>query len=282
MAVSIKKKYIESQKKRRHKARMRRLTITVIVSVTVLVGTGAYLFSSRFHIVDVSVEGVARTPREDVDLYLAEWLTQKKFGIVPVRSYWMLSRDDLAAGLASAFPTIERADVTTEFPQTLKVNVQEYAGWGVLCRTNDEGCFWIDRAGVAFESAPAGFSGSIVPKITDERDHRVTLKEQQLSSEMMRLIAFFNERAPSDTRIQSVEFTIARTDETIRVKTRAGWEILILEKADPEYVWKNLDTALAGEVKENITKLEYIDLRFGNKIFYKLHTEALGHPVEED
>ncbi|MEK7631104.1 MAG: FtsQ-type POTRA domain-containing protein [Patescibacteria group bacterium] len=267
--ATIKKNYIESQKKRRQRARTRRLTITVITSAVCLVGTGAYLASSRFHIVDISLEGVVRASREDVDLYLAEWLTQKKWGILPVRSYWMLSRGDLASGLASAFPTIEHANVTTNFPHALKVSVKEYAGWGVLCRTNEEGCFWIDRAGVAFEPAPAGFSGAIVPKITDERERTVTLREQQLSGEMMRLITFFNEKAPSDTRIQSVEFTIARTDETIRVKTRAGWELLVLGKADPEYIWKNLETALAGEIKGGIGRLEYIDLRFGNKIFYK-------------
>ncbi|MSR76157.1 MAG: FtsQ-type POTRA domain-containing protein [Candidatus Ryanbacteria bacterium] len=268
--ANIKKGYIESQKKKRHKARVRRLTIIVIASVVVLVGAGVYVLSDRFYIVDVSVDGVVRTPREDVDLYLAEWLGQKKWGILPVRSYWLLSRDKLASGLASAFPTIERAEVATEFPRALKVTIKEYSGWGVLCRTSDEGCFWIDRAGVAFEAAPAGFSGTIVPKITDERERTVVLKEQQLSSEMMRLITFFNEKAPEDPRIQSVEFTIARTDETIRIKTRAGWEILVLEKTSPEYVWSNLDTALVGDIKDNISRLEYIDLRFGNKLFYKL------------
>jgi hypothetical protein len=268
--AGIKKHYIESQKKKRHKARVRHLTITVISSIVCLVGVGVYAFSERFRIVDVALEGVVRTPREDVDLYLAEWLGQKKWGILPVRSYWMLSRKDLAAGLASAFPTIEYAEVTTEFPRALKVAVKEYAGWGVLCRTSEEGCFWIDRAGVAFESAPAGFSGVIVPKITDERDRTVQLKEQQLSLEMMRLITFFNEKAPEDPRIQSVEFTIARTDETVRIKTRAGWDILVLEKTDPQYVWNNLDTALQGDIKDNITRLAYVDLRFGNKLFYKL------------
>ncbi|MEK7649976.1 MAG: FtsQ-type POTRA domain-containing protein [Patescibacteria group bacterium] len=267
--ANTRKNYIESQKKKRHKARVRRLTITVIAGVVCLVGTGAYLFSNRFHIVDVSLEGVARTSREDVDLYLAEWLGQKKWGIIPVRSYWLLSRSDLSQGLASAFPTIEHAEVVKEFPHALKVSVKEYAGWGVLCRTNADECFWIDRAGVAFEPAPAGFSGIIVPKITDERDRTVVFREQQLSGEMMRLITFFNERAPQDPRIQSVEFTIARTDETIRVKTRAGWEILMLEKTDPGYVWQNLETALAGEIKDDISRLEYVDLRFGNKIFYK-------------
>ncbi len=271
--AGIKKKYIESQQKRRHKVRARRFTIIVVMSVLCFVGVAVYAFSDRFHIVDISLDGVERTPREDIDLYLAEWLDQKKWGILPMRSYWMLSRGDLSAGLALAFPTIERVDVITEFPRALRVVIKEYAGWGILCRTNEEGCFWIDRAGIAFEPAPTGFSGAIVPKITDERDRAVQLKGRHLSDAMMRLITFFNEKAPTDPRIQSVEFTIARTDETIRIKTRAGWEILTLETADPASIWKNLDTALVGEIKDNISRLEYIDLRFGNRLFYKFRDE---------
>ncbi len=271
--AGIKKKYIESQQKRRHKVRARRFTIIVVMSVLCFVGVAVYAFSDRFHIVDISLDGVERTPREDIDLYLAEWLDQKKWGILPMRSYWMLSRGDLSAGLALAFPTIERVDVITEFPRALRVAIKEYSGWGILCRTNEEGCFWIDRAGIAFEPAPTGFSGAIVPKITDERDRAVQLKGRHLSDAMMRLITFFNEKAPTDPRIQSVEFTIARTDETIRIKTRAGWEILTLETADPASIWKNLDTALVGEIKDNISRLEYIDLRFGNRLFYKFRDE---------
>ncbi len=269
MSANVKKRYTESHKKKLHKTRVRHLAVTVISSIVCLVSVGAYLLSDRFRIVDISIDGILSTSREDVDSYLAEWLEQKKFGIIPVRSYWTLSRGDLAAGLASAFPTIERVDISKEFPHALKIIIKEYAGWGVLCHANAGGCFWIDRAGVAFEPAPDGFSGAIVPKITDERERSVVLLERQLSPEMMRLITFFNEKASSDTRIQSVEFTIASADDTVRIKTRAGWELLVLEKADPEYIWKNLNTALAGDVKDNISRLEYIDLRFGNKIFYK-------------
>ena len=98
----------------------------------------------------------------------------------------------------------------------------------------------------------------------------------------MRLITFFNEKAPDDPDLQSVQFTLAQKDATIRVTTRAGWSILLLENTGPENAYKNLRVALGTEVKAKIAQLEYVDLRFGNRIFYKFRDVPLRDSVEEN
>ena len=85
----------------------------------------------------------------------------------------------------------------------------------------------------------------------------------------MKLIAYFNERSASNEQMRSLQFTIGEQDRTVHAITRAGWEILLLEDTDPEAAYKNLELALEREIKDKIASLDYIDLRFGNRIFYK-------------
>ncbi|MBI2052756.1 MAG: hypothetical protein HYT34_00740 [Candidatus Ryanbacteria bacterium] len=98
--------------------------------------------------------------------------------------------------------------------------------------------------------------------------HDFRLGEKYLSADFMRLVAYFDERARQDNAVQSVEFSIDKKDSTLRLKTRAGWEILLLENVNAEDAYKNLKVTL-GEIKNKVSSLEYIDLRFGNKVFYK-------------
>lgn len=269
MATLTRKKLLAERKKRRRGRIMWRVIILLVVFGGTSIVLGAYLFSSKFRVSQVIVQGNKRAAEGDIREYIENFLGNKKYLVIPSDKLWMVSQDALAAGLKASFPVVKDVVVTKKYPETLRIDFTEYDAWGVLCHGSPEECFWIDQQGSAFDYAP-GFSGTIVPKIRDERSRSFKLGEQQLSQGMMKLITFFNQKAVSDNNLQSVQFTIAQKDQTLRVRTRAGWELLLLESTDPEQAYKNLTIALDQDIKENVANLEYIDLRFGSRIFYKL------------
>lgn len=261
--------HILARNKKQRRRRLMRKVFFVFVLVALLGGGGGYyLFSQKFKIHSVVISPVKRIQEADVRDYVDNFLDQKILFFIPKNYIWLTSSKDLMAGLKLSFSAIKDVRVEKDFPDGLAITIHEYDAWGVLCHGSPEECFWIDQEGIAFDNAP-GFSGIIVPKIRDERVRTYAVQERQLSPELMRLIAFFNEKAVSDDALQSVQFTIAEKDQTLRVRTRLGWEILLLETTNPEDAYKNLQVALRNEIKDKITNLEYVDLRFGNRIFYK-------------
>jgi hypothetical protein len=54
------------------------------------------------------------------------------------------------------------------------------------------------------------------------------------------------------------------------VYLKEGWYILLNDKNEPDQTFSNLELVLDQEIKEKRPKLDYIDLRFGKKVFYKL------------
>lgn len=251
----------------RKKAFRRFIIFTVAIAVIFFVAIGL-LLSKYFWVKDVVIEGYARTSPDELRAHIENWLSEETLFFPWHRSLWLLPAGSLKADLAGAFPTIKEISIMRTFPNILRVRVQEYDAWGVLCQNEPEECFWIDRAGIAFQPAPA-FSGLIVPKIIDQRQRRIVLGAVELNQQLMKLTAYFNERASSNEQLQSLQFTIGEQDRTIHAITRAGWEILLLEDTDPEVAYKNLALSLEREIKDKIPSLDYIDLRFGNKIFYK-------------
>lgn len=271
MSSRLRKQLIAERRGKKRQRFFRKLFFIFII-VLVVVGSGLlYGFSEKFRIQRIGIAGLERTPEADVRELIDVWLLKKRFFLLPHDVLWALPAGELKTFLITSFPTIKEVDIRKNFPNGLELYLTEYDAWGVLCRPpagGSEECFWINRGGVAFERAPE-FSGVIVPKIRDERSRDVRLGEEQLSQDMMHLIAFFNEKAVDDKNLQSLQFMIDSKDSTLRVKTRGGWDILLLESNDPAAAYKNLRTALEGEIKEKISKLEYIDLRFSNRVFYK-------------
>jgi cell division septal protein FtsQ len=268
MKRSLTKTYIGAQKKRRRARRTRRYLI-VGISFVLLVGVVyVYLTRSSWELNDIKISGLVRTSEDDVQQVVSLWLAEHDYYILPHSSVWFARSGELEGRILAALPTIKVAKASKEYPHTLKILVEEYDGWGVICRGEGTECYWIDRAGVSFDLAPE-FTGLIVPKVRDMREREFKLGASQLTQAMMHLITYFNERAAANDHLQSLQFTIDQKDATLRVRTRGGWEILLLETNSPEESFKNLALALDGEIKGKIPQLEYIDLRFGNRIFYK-------------
>lgn len=259
------------QRKRIHRRRFLKkiiLFFLLLFVCTSIVGWG--LFSERFRIRDITLSGFSRTSDTLARLKLEQELSKKYAYVIPRDSLWMQNTRALEALLIESFPTLKKVDVRREFPRSLRVHAIEYDAWGVLCHGNNakEECFWIDRDGVAFALAP-NFTGIIVPKINDERSQEYRIGNTYMNPALMNLVAFFNERTMSDDTLQSLQFIIDAHDETLRMRTRAGWDILLLASNDPEKSYRNLKTALSSEIKDAVANLEYIDLRFGNRVFYK-------------
>ena len=264
---------LKTKKRRRVRSIFRRKSIYIFLGLIVcIVGLFIYFTSKQFQVDDVSFVGLSQTPEADVREYLDVKLSQKKLLVIPTNVIWLISPSDLALDLTHTFSTLKSVIIKRKFPRSLEITAVEFAGWGVLCHGEPEECFWIDQGGVAFDHAP-GFSGVIVPKIRDNRDRELKLGERQLSDKIMRLITYFDERAVSNSYLQSFQYAIDARDQTIRLTTRGGWDILLLEASNPESAYKNLKTALEGEIKNKVSDLVYVDLRFDNRIFYKFKSE---------
>jgi hypothetical protein len=146
----------------------------------------------------------------------------------------------------------------------------------------------MDEKGYVFDKAPT-FSGNIYFEFRtsvssspvgtnvlspDTVEHIISLK-----NELAKLFAVYGDKtAGKISRVDvrgggDYEFQIVRTDSK-----KTAWKLIFSGKQVPEVLLDNAETALTAIANDkrpskNIADLDYMDLRFGRKVFYKFAGE---------
>jgi len=148
--------------------------------------------------------------------------------------------------------------------------VEERIAIGVWCNI-ESSCFYFDKEGVIFEQAPKS-SGSLILAIEDYRDFEASLGSTVLTRED---ISFFRESRGLLSRnfpFSVNKFTVSEKSE-FELVTSESWRVLLDKKESPEYQLSNLKYLLDEEVAARRFELDYVDLRLGNRLYYKYKAE---------
>lgn len=128
-------------------------------------------------------------------------------------------------------------------------------------------CVYVDSDGFAYKEAP-NIYGTLILKIT--ADIQAKLGSYVIDPKLAHIMQNFKEAIYNKTKVKISEFIIAKeAAEEIRAKTTDGYSLYLNQDDQPEKIASRLKLFLDKELKGNTKSIEYIDLRFGNKIFYK-------------
>ena len=126
----------------------------------------------------------------------------------------------------------------------------------------------MDKDGLAFEHAPV-ISGSAVLKIVDERDGDF-LGKNILPVDKFKILSQIVENIPTIISTDIVRINIKKSGETYLLYQRNDFYLIVDEETDVSKALENLALALDSEgIKDKRDLLEYIDLGFPDKVFYK-------------
>ena len=70
--------------------------------------------------------------------------------------------------------------------------------------------------------------------------------------------------------ITPLYFKTTQTSVDVSVVTMEGWEVMFNSFGDPAQQVKNLDVVMSEKIKADRKSLKYVDVRFDNRIFFKL------------
>ena len=85
-------------------------------------------------------------------------------------------------------------------------------------------------------------------------------------SEFKKILEFAGLAAKTGGGVSEV---VLKKENIYEFYTQEGWKIILNDKNEPQSAYLNLITALDSNIKDKRPKLDYIDLRLGNKIYFK-------------
>jgi len=245
---------------------IKKLTFLFLIPLFIFVSIIALFYIPYFKIKKISIEGNSSLDQEKITAEISKYLNDKQFKIFPRDNILILSKKEIINNLLEKFPRLKTVSLIKNFPNSISLKVTEHNSEALFCFKNkDDGCAFIDQDGFVFEKAPY-FSPGVYLTFLEEATSTWKLNFQVIPEEQFKkLIDFKNLLAGEGIKILQI---IIKKEGIYELQTNEGWSILLNEKNDSQLTYQNLKTTL-DQIKDKRKNLDYIDLRFGNKVFYK-------------
>lgn len=266
----------ENLRRRRRRRVFCLLKVFLTSSSLALFALLALFYLPIFRVDKIAVEGNETASRGMIEEAAIGIMKERYFFLIPKDNFFVLPEDEIRSTLLSSFERIKEVKFEREFPDTLVIKVKERKPFALFClgadgswaenasNQSDDGsapfCRFVDSGGFIFEDA-ALFSGDIYVKFFAQRQ----MKKIERFSEIM---SFIKEATKADVHLVKVLLG----NEELKLYDRRGWYLLLNKGEDMDKAASNLLVFLQNKTKASagfLSELDYVDLRFGNKIYYK-------------
>ncbi len=241
---------------------------------TFFCGTLLYLvlFSSYLTLTTYTVEGAHLVPEEQFRKTVEEQLSQKYFGFISRRRFFLVQTKKLEDSLRAEYPLIETLSVQRFFPDTLTFSLHERETIVLWCSNGI--CSHILENGSVIPvtdryADPENQAHTLT--LTDESNRSLTIGEGVFEEGFVSQLVFLKRELKNTFDIETEDQILlsSRFANELRFRTKQGFEIYVNTRIAPETTLLALRLILDTEIpKDRLSELQYIDLRTENRVFY--------------
>lgn len=290
------KKPSEKVQALRKKKEEHRFFVAGMITLCLFLGCTAVVLVLRLpvlQITTVAVSGTTIVSNDDVRNHIETMLSGSYAFVIPKRSALVYPKKKILLSLAETFPRLKDLSLRLENTQKISLTTAERAGVYLWCGevfSNTTPCFYMDEHGYLFAPAPT-FSGAIYRKFfggTIAKNVR-TVGNQILETKAFEDITLFADGLEAIGLAPNAVILGQETNELLTsfpVKNNWG-RIIVRTDSDLSAVLSYIQAAilvdpLKTKLATNRNGLEYIDLRFDKKVYYKFSDTIVEQSPKTD
>lgn len=255
-----------------------------IYIVIIIVGLFILSYASIFQINNVEVSGTERIDLNEIKNLIYNQAGARRFLVFKQGSILFFSKQQAKQDIETQF-LLEKVKVKKRYFSTIKVEITEKqsgVGWvsngkqhyldlqGIALREVEiEGGFVVESSGENTDVIRSELSSGDFPVIYDQSNGEVLVNQLITSDELINFVLGIFEEFSLVADFEISYFTIERPfSREVTLVTTEGWEARFKIDEDPVNQGGILISILQQKIRDR-DNLEYIDLRFGEKVFYK-------------
>jgi len=250
----------EYYRQKRRAAVLRKSALTLCVSVLCVFTAWGFFWVPYFRISEIEISNGAE---ESAGGVLDEYLAKKTSLFLPKNNFFLASAEEIRNVIKNKGFGI--AQVEKKFPKTISVKFEKSEPWLIYCKAPEE-CYYVDALGALSERAPR-FSRNPLTEITGKVSASI-LGDKLIPAKILVVIKFWFDSI-GFLDIQTAKFDILENGD-FKIFIEGGWFLYLNINLDHKKAFGDLKLLLDQKIKEDRARLEYIDMRFDNKAFYKL------------
>jgi cell division septal protein FtsQ len=278
-------KYSTQQMLRRKKIRRYwRIGLSLSFLIVMLYGVSFWSGHESVEINEVRVSGNKYISTEKVQEKYEEVVSGKIAFMISKKNFVFLPREVISKKIERELSVSSAFVRIGEDINIVEIEIMEYEPWALWCSdTARKDCYFVNEKGLAFFKAPEFVIEDLIyiqknletenndgSENETENSHGEILGQKYSDETLFKKFVTVNDLLK---RINiSIKSISTEDNETFVLQTKTGPELYMDKRDNPLEIVNNLKTTLEQEsIHENQFKnLEYIDLRFEGKVFYKI------------
>lgn len=242
------------------------------LAVCVIAAAIFFLWRPAWQIRHVMIQGLHAVPESAIRENVARSIAGAYGWVIPRGSIIAARTGAIGDQIKKEFPAVREVAVARRFPDALDVSVTERSLWSIFCsdlKIAARSCVAIDESGYAYASSPEVTGALLLRVRSDGADVSVgSFAVEHGVVDRMRTLA---NGLPAAAGSAPLNFEL-RTElpSEIRAFMPEGYRIIFRRDDDAARSLAILKKVLDEEIGGKRKRLDYIDLRFGNKVFYKM------------
>lgn len=265
--MGFRRKTLSSPRLRRKKRQvfLRQASLLLLAIVLFIVGARILLSSSALAIKAVAVSGVEGMDEKEIKAFAFSELSQSRSNFFSRDNFIFFDKEAFSRALLKAFPKYAsvKAELANVSSISIDVSLREtFAFW--CYKDNDESCLNVDYLGVGFQGKTDG---------QDEARVKIFSEKKPIAGELVFSSAKFGNLADLIKTFaragRSVKIVYERGEDFYLI-LEDGAEIRLSSSCDANSIVSKVSAIYADWEKEKSgIGIDYIDLRYGNKVFIK-------------
>lgn len=250
-------------KRKRSILKSRSFWLSVLALIIFLAVFYLISFSSIFQVKEIEISGNQKVPTEDIKGLVKDTLPRRIL-FFDSGSILLIDLRRTREELLDKLPQIKKVEFDRDFLSKLIVSIEERKPVAIV--ENGEKDLFIDDQGIAFEEVSERGSWLLIKDPNQSQD--LKLGEKVVEEEKLSPIL----EIKSELRELGIRISLAEVigQHRVDIETLEGWKIYFDLESDISKQVFNLDLVLKEKISlEKRENLEYVDLRFGNQIYYK-------------
>jgi len=228
----------------------------------ILIIAWVFFWIPYLRVVNMKIEGYADA--SNVKIALADYLSSLNKFFLPRNNFFLLNIDNIEQILKEK--GFDLPEVNKQIPNALLIRFISTPSLFIFCQDKSS-CFYVNSSGVLGERAPR-FSESPLLELAIAEQIFPKIGDQIFSEQQARFLGVFLDSLKNlNLALSKIEIS---GNKDIKIFTKEGWHILTSSDLDADRVSQDLQLLISQKIADNRSRLEYIDMRFPNKAFYKL------------
>lgn len=259
--------------KERHRTFTRLSIFLSILFIALIIGLIYVLRMPRFQIADVFVSGTQLLNQKDIQGEVQKTFLDNYLWLIPKSNTFLYSTGALEQRLSQLFPAIKSIYISRDGFQKISIELTERKPHALWCGENSDTtqtpeCYFVDDSGFIFSPAPY-FSDGVYFVYKGGIDETAPVGKQLLPSEDF--IAFENFVSMVKTTDLHVVSATFKDAGDFDLTLAEGARLMVNKKSSYDTLYTNISTLVENGqfASTTLSQLDYVDLRFGNKVFLK-------------